>query len=48
MDSVTGSDNEAHTNVVARVEFVATITQHGIPFYHDFCNVRNYLSFSVD
>ena len=48
MDSVTGSDNEAHTNVVARVEFIATITQHGFSFHHDFCNVRNYLSFAID
>ena len=48
MDSVTGSDNEAHTNVVARVEFIATITQHGLSFHYDFCDVRNHLSFAID
>ena len=48
MDSVIGSDNEAHTNVVARVELVATVTQHGLSFHHDFCNVRDYLSFAID
>ncbi len=48
MDSVIGSDNEAHTNGRRELSLSQQLLQHGLSFSRDFCDVHNHLSFAID